>query len=99
MGCGTVIAFVALDLADLNHLGGAFRASISIVKEKNEGMVTPLTLECVSLRRSVYRMSGEAGLDYQGRELMILKFAIGSQPCSYRVTKRGVATLSSHLGT
>jgi hypothetical protein len=36
MGCGAVIAFVALDFADLDHLGGAIRASVSIIIiEKN----------------------------------------------------------------
>lgn len=34
MGCGAVIAFVALDLADLNHFGNAFPVSTSMVRKK-----------------------------------------------------------------
>lgn len=34
MGCGAVIAFVALDLADLNHLGYARPVSTSMVRKK-----------------------------------------------------------------
>lgn len=30
-----VIAFVALDFADLDHLGGAIRASVTIAKRQN----------------------------------------------------------------
>lgn len=34
MGCGAVIAFVALDLADLNHFGYAFPVSTSMVRKR-----------------------------------------------------------------
>lgn len=33
-----VIAFVALDFADLDHLGGAIRASVSVAKRQNSNV-------------------------------------------------------------
>lgn len=50
-----VIAFVALDFADLNHLGGAIRASESIARGK---IVTSLFFNQIPSSLSIYRMSG-----------------------------------------
>lgn len=39
MSRSAVIAFVALDFADLNHLGGAIQASVSIAKRQKNNVL------------------------------------------------------------
>lgn len=84
-----VIAFVALDFADLDHLGGAIRASVSISKRQNINALVFESdiVEFVSLSHVRVRWVG-----LQSAKMMILKFCdwiTALQLSSYQARRRG----------
>lgn len=86
-----VIAFVALDFADLDHLGGAIRASVSVAKRQNSNVriIESDTVEIFYLSHIRVRWAELQSAKTDDLEILRLDHSPAD-----RGTKRGVATAS-----